>query len=119
MLIENKYELKHDGILMSLEGFVDVHFNFRSINFMDTFQGSSKSISLMDFTYELVKPGRLLPGTTEYSWVLFGLNKVHKTHTQTNNYNTDYSTGFRFQSMDIWIDQPSMKLITEFSYPYR
>lgn len=65
LVIDNKYDLRHDGILLSLEGYVDIHFNFRSINFMDTFHGTNKTIQLVEFTQELVKPGRLTPGVSQ------------------------------------------------------
>lgn len=66
VVIENKYDLKHEGIFISLEGFVDIRFNLRSINFMDTFQGANKSMALVDATYELARPGRLAPGVIEF-----------------------------------------------------
>lgn len=69
-MVENKYNLKHDGILLSLEGLVDIHFNLRSISFMDTFYGSNKSIVLVDQCIELTKGGVLSPGKTEIPYVL-------------------------------------------------
>jgi len=65
ILIENKHELKHDGISVSVEGFVDLHFNLRTLSFMDTFYGSNKSIAIMEHTLVVAKAGKLLPGRTE------------------------------------------------------
>lgn len=65
VVVENKYELKHEGVLVSAEGSVDINFNLRSINFMDTFHGSNKSIMLIDYSCELLKAGRLAPGRIE------------------------------------------------------
>lgn len=66
LFLDNKYELKHDGVSISLDGFVDVsHSNFKSLNVMDTFKGgSTRTIPLVDFTYGLLRPGRLSPGET-------------------------------------------------------
>lgn len=61
-LIENKQEIKHEGLLLTIEGLVDLRFNLRSVSFMDTFYGSNKTISLIEQTREIKKPGRLQPG---------------------------------------------------------
>lgn len=63
--IDNKCELKHEGILVCVEGSVEINYNLKSINFMDTFQGSNKSIMLIDYAYEPVKAGKLAPGHLE------------------------------------------------------
>lgn len=65
LLVENKYELKHEGLFLSLEGFVDVSANFRNLNLLDTFSGTSRKIPLLEFTYELIPAGRLQPGKIE------------------------------------------------------
>uniref|UniRef100_A0A6G1S8D3 Down syndrome critical region protein 3 n=1 Tax=Aceria tosichella TaxID=561515 RepID=A0A6G1S8D3_9ACAR len=64
LILDNKYELKHDGILLSLEGFVDISASLKSVNLLSAFSGSTRSIPLVDFTHELTKPGRLYPGET-------------------------------------------------------
>lgn len=65
ILIHNKYELKHGGILLAMDGVVEINTNLKAINLMDTFTSSNKVIKLVDFTYELVAPGRLQPGRTK------------------------------------------------------
>lgn len=68
-MIENKYEIKHEGISISIEGGVDIHFNRRSISFMDTFYGSNKSIALVDDSFHLIEKGRLAPGIAKFPYV--------------------------------------------------
>lgn len=65
LVLDNKYELRHEGVLVSLEGFVDINANFKRINLLlDSFNGTARTLPLVEITYELVKPGRLLPGKT-------------------------------------------------------
>jgi hypothetical protein len=64
LILDNKYELKHDGVLLSLEGFVDISANLKGANLLNAFGGSTRTIPLVDFTHELIKPGRLHPGET-------------------------------------------------------
>ena len=65
LIIENKFELKHEGITLFVDGMVDIHFNLRSISFMDTFYGSNKTISLMEKQVKLVEAGKLSPAKRE------------------------------------------------------
>lgn len=64
VILDNKYEIKHDGVFLSLEGYADVSANFKSVNLLNAFNGPSRTITLVDFTHELIKPGRLGPGET-------------------------------------------------------
>lgn len=65
VIVDNKYELRHDGLLVTLEGSVDISANFKSLNILDTFNGTTRTLPLAGFTYELIPPGRLTPGQTE------------------------------------------------------
>lgn len=60
--IENKYELKHDGLLISLKGLIDLNFNYKNVDFMNTFQGTNKTYTILDRYREILPPGKLLPG---------------------------------------------------------
>lgn len=65
LVVENKYELKHEGLLLSAEGQVSIKTNFKRLNLRDAFTSSNKSIPLLDFAYELIPAGRLQSGQTE------------------------------------------------------
>jgi hypothetical protein len=65
IIIENKHELKHEGVFLSVQGFADIRFNLRTISFIDTFYGSDKSIPLTNYSKEICGSGRLSAGRIE------------------------------------------------------
>ena len=58
-ILDNKYELKHDGVFVSLEGFVEINANLKSnTSLLNAFGGSTRTIPLVDFTQELLERAR-------------------------------------------------------------
>jgi len=62
IVIENKYNLRHEGIFLTMDGLVEMNPSLKSINLIDTFTNSNKAIKLVDFTYELRQPASFSPG---------------------------------------------------------
>lgn len=50
--------------MLSLDGLIELNFNYKNIDFMNTFQGSNKSFKLVDNTRQILKAGKLIPGQT-------------------------------------------------------
>lgn len=55
---------RHDGVLLTLDGQIELTTNLKSANIMDAFSGSNKCLKLVDYTYEILSPGHLRPGRT-------------------------------------------------------
>lgn len=68
-MIENKHDLRHEGVYLSVQGFADIRFNLRTISFIDTFYGSNKSIPLTNHTREICSTGKFAPGRIEIPYV--------------------------------------------------
>ncbi|KAI9588115.1 vacuolar protein sorting-associated protein 26C [Glossina fuscipes] len=61
-------ETKHDGIVLTLEGMVNLHLsNSKSVGLMEAaFYNSLKPITILNSTYELSAPGKLFAGVSEF-----------------------------------------------------
>ncbi|XP_005187083.2 vacuolar protein sorting-associated protein 26C [Musca domestica] len=60
-------EAKHDGIILSLEGIVNLQLsNSKSVGLLDAFSNSLKPITLLNSTIDLSAPGKLNAGISEF-----------------------------------------------------
>ncbi|XP_037814765.1 vacuolar protein sorting-associated protein 26C [Lucilia sericata] len=60
-------EAKHDGIILTLEGVVNLQLsNSKSVGLLDAFYNSVKPITLFNSVYELSAPGKLSSGVSEF-----------------------------------------------------
>lgn len=71
VIVENKCEIKHEGIELYMDGVVNLQYNLKNISLMETFYSSSKSLELSKLNTTLVKlPGKLAPGVHEFCFAL-------------------------------------------------
>ncbi|XP_050528253.1 vacuolar protein sorting-associated protein 26C [Daktulosphaira vitifoliae] len=66
--IKTPTEIKHEGISLSIEGFVDLQISSQNVGTFDAFYNSVKPIQLMLFNLDIARPGRLPSGRTEISF---------------------------------------------------
>ncbi|XP_017484747.1 PREDICTED: Down syndrome critical region protein 3 homolog [Rhagoletis zephyria] len=63
-------EAKHDGILLTLEGVVNLQLSTKNVGLFDAFYNSVKPITLLNTTLELAAPGKLASGNSEFHFEL-------------------------------------------------
>lgn len=66
--VQSRGELAHNGITLSMEGAVNLQLSAKSVGVFEAFYNSLKPIQLVNYTLEIVKPGKL------YHSILFYLN---------------------------------------------
>ena len=65
VVIASKGEISHNGLSLTLEGSVNLQLSAKSVGVFEAFYNSLKPIQLINYTLELVKPGKFPNGTTE------------------------------------------------------
>ncbi|XP_001985284.2 vacuolar protein sorting-associated protein 26C [Drosophila grimshawi] len=63
-------ETKHDGILLTLEGVVNLQLSSKTVGLFDAFYNSVKPINLLQNSLELSSPGKLSAGNSEFHFEL-------------------------------------------------
>ena len=70
VVIISKGDISHNGLSLTLEGSVNLQLSAKSIGVFEAFYNSLKPIQLVNYTLELVKPGKFPNGTTEIPFEL-------------------------------------------------
>lgn len=70
VVITSKGDISHNGLSLTLEGSVNLQLSAKSIGVFEAFYNSLKPIQLVNYTLELVKPGKFPNGTTEIPFEL-------------------------------------------------
>lgn len=65
LVVTSKGELSHSGVSLSMEGSVSLQLSAKSVGVFEAFYNSLKPISLVNYTLEIAKGGKLPSGTTE------------------------------------------------------
>ncbi|CAG0900444.1 unnamed protein product [Darwinula stevensoni] len=65
IVIQCKNEVRHGGIFLALDGDVNLQLSARSVGIFEAFYNSVKPISLISYSLEVSKPGKLSAGVTE------------------------------------------------------
>lgn len=63
-------ETKHEGIMLYLEGIVNLQLSSKTVGLFDAFYNSVKPINLLQNSLELAAPGKLSPGRSEFHFEL-------------------------------------------------
>ncbi|CAL8080521.1 unnamed protein product [Orchesella dallaii] len=65
VIILTKSDLKHDGIVLQVEGVVNLQLSSKTVGIFEAFYQSVKPIQLLSYQMELAKGGRVIAGRTE------------------------------------------------------
>jgi len=65
VVISSKTDLKHDGVVLSMDGHVNLQLSSKTVGIFEAFYQSVKPIQLLAYQTELGKPGKLSAGVTE------------------------------------------------------
>ncbi|XP_067647019.1 vacuolar protein sorting-associated protein 26C [Eurosta solidaginis] len=63
-------EAKHDGIILTMEGVVNLQLSTKNVGLFDAFYNSVKPITLLNNTLELDAPGKLTAGNSDFHFEL-------------------------------------------------
>lgn len=85
IIIQSKNEVKHDGVLLTMEGTVNLQLsNNKTVGLFDAFYNSVKPMHLLNYTLEVAKSGKFPPGKTEipfeFPLVSKGSKSLHETY---------------------------------------
>ena len=70
VVITSKGDISHNGLSLTVEGSVNLQLSAKSVGVFEAFYNSLKPIQLINYTLELVKPGKFPNGTTEVPFEL-------------------------------------------------
>ncbi|KAK6173161.1 hypothetical protein SNE40_016669 [Patella caerulea] len=65
IIVESKGVLQHQGLTLSMDGNVNLQLSAKSVGMFEAFYNSLKPIPLINYSLEVVKPGKLPNGKTE------------------------------------------------------
>ena len=68
--VTSKGDLSHNGVTLTMEGIVTLQLSAKSVGVFEAFYNSLKPIQLVNYSIELVKPGKFPHGTTEVPFEL-------------------------------------------------
>jgi len=83
ILFESKNESKHEGITLSVEGTVNMQLSSKNVGLFEAFYNSVKPITLISYSVEVSKGGRIPLGRTEIPFELPLKPKGRKTLFET------------------------------------
>ncbi|XP_063708612.1 vacuolar protein sorting-associated protein 26C [Culicoides brevitarsis] len=83
--ITSNTETKHDGIFINMDGSVNLQMSNKNVGIFEAFYNSVKPIQLLNSQQELMPPGKLTQGTTEYEFE-FQLNCVKEPRVLYETY---------------------------------
>jgi len=61
IVVQSKGELSHNGIMLTMEGSVNLQLSAKSVGVLEAFYNSLKPIQLVNYNVEIAKPGKLYP----------------------------------------------------------
>ncbi|KAG8196103.1 hypothetical protein JTE90_007839 [Oedothorax gibbosus] len=65
IVVDSKYEVKHEGITLNMEGNVTMQLSAKNVGILEAFYSSAKPVLLTACNLEIAKPGKFPPGRTE------------------------------------------------------
>ncbi|XP_031554884.1 vacuolar protein sorting-associated protein 26C-like [Actinia tenebrosa] len=65
IVVQSKGELNHNGIMLFMDGSVNLQLSAKSVGVLEAFYNSLKPIQLVNYSVEIAKPGKLPNGKTE------------------------------------------------------
>ncbi len=68
--VTSKGDLSHNGVTLTMEGVVTLQLSAKSVGVFEAFYNSLKPIQLINYSIDLVKPGKFPHGTTEVPFEL-------------------------------------------------
>lgn len=83
VVVMSKDAVQHQGILLTMEGSVNLQLSAKSVGVFEAFYNSVKPIQILSNTVEMVKPGKLPSGKTEIPFEFPLLAKSNKTLYET------------------------------------
>jgi len=81
--IDSKTDLRHDGILLIIEGSVNLQLSSKNVGIFDAFYNSVKPMTLVLSSIEVSKPGKIPSGKTEIPFEFLLAPKGSKTLFET------------------------------------
>ena len=83
VVVSTKSEISHSGLFLTMEGQVTLQLSAKSVGVFEAFYNSLKPIELVNYTTELVKPGKIPAGNTEIPFEMPLRPKVNKKLYET------------------------------------
>jgi len=83
VIFDSRNEAKHEGITLTLEGLVNMHLSPTNVGIFEAFYNSGKPVTLISYSVEIAKSGRLPPGKTEIPFEFPLLPKTNKILYET------------------------------------
>jgi len=83
VIIDCPSELRHDGILLTMEGVVNLQMSSKSVGVLDSFYNAVKPIQLVHSTVEIAAPGRMAKSRTEIPFEIPVKARPNKTLYET------------------------------------
>jgi hypothetical protein len=68
--VVTKDPISHNGLMLTMEGIVNLQLSAKSVGMFEAFYNSIKPIQVLNYTVELAKPGKIPSGTTEIPFEL-------------------------------------------------
>ena len=65
VVVSTKSDLSHNGLTLTMEGSVNLQLSAKSVGVFEAFYNSLKPIQLVQYSIDLVKPGKIPHGNTE------------------------------------------------------
>uniref|UniRef100_A0A8C5PA09 Vacuolar protein sorting-associated protein 26C n=1 Tax=Leptobrachium leishanense TaxID=445787 RepID=A0A8C5PA09_9ANUR len=83
VVVMSKDPVQHQGILLTMEGSVNLQLSAKSVGVFEAFYNSVKPIQIVSNAVEMVKPGKLPSGKTEIPFEFPLITKGNKTLYET------------------------------------
>ncbi|RWS01546.1 Down syndrome critical region protein 3-like protein [Dinothrombium tinctorium] len=83
IVFDCKSESRHEGITLTVEGMVNMQLSSKNVGIFEAFYNSVKPVSLINYSVEIAKSGKLPIGKTEIAFELPLRVKNNKTLFQT------------------------------------
>ncbi|XP_053561910.1 vacuolar protein sorting-associated protein 26C [Bombina bombina] len=83
VVVMSKDTVQHQGIMLTMEGSVNLQLSAKSVGVFEAFYNSVKPIQIISSTIEMVKPGKLPSGKTEIPFEFPLLMKGNKVLYET------------------------------------
>ncbi|XP_014789907.1 vacuolar protein sorting-associated protein 26C [Octopus bimaculoides] len=83
VIIQSKSEVHHQGIVLSIDGTVNLQLSPKSVGLFEAFYNSVKPICLLQYLIDVAKPGKIPPGKTKLPFEVPLKPKMHRTLYET------------------------------------
>ena len=83
IVVQSKGEIQHTGVTLVMDGTVNLQLSARSVGLFEAFYNSLKPIQLIDYSVDIVKPGKFPNGKTEIPFELPLKPKANRTLYET------------------------------------